>query len=101
MAAVNRKSPAKTHQERGADVLQHHPAFWATVNRHTADIQDLLFNETWFLAEGLLWGILALIGLGRSPARRWWTGTALAPIAVVPSIGLLSAFDVAGKIVIF
>jgi hypothetical protein len=55
----------------------------------------------WFLAEGLLWGILGLVGLGPSPARRWWTGTALAAIAVVTSTGLLSAFNLIGKTIIF
>jgi hypothetical protein len=79
----------------------HYSAFWATVNRHTADVQDLVFNETWFLAQGLLWGILAWIVLGPSPARRWWAATALAAIAVLTSIGLLSAFNLIGKAIIF
>jgi hypothetical protein len=60
----------------GALQIRYPASFWATVNRHTADIQDLAFNETWFLIEGLLWGMLALIVLGASSARRWWTGTA-------------------------
>jgi hypothetical protein len=74
--------------------------FFATVNRHAADIQDLAFNETWFIGEGFLWGTLAWIGLGRSSARRWWTGTALAAIAVLASIGLLSAFGIIGKFIV-
>ena len=85
----------------GALRIRYPASFWATVNRHTADIQDLAFNETWFLIEGLLWGMLALIVLGASSARRWWTGTALAAIAVLTAIGLLSAFDVIGNIIIF
>jgi hypothetical protein len=82
-------------------VQMHYSAFWATVNRRVADIQDLAFNETWFLAEGLLWATLAWISLGPSPARRWWASTALAAIAVLTSIGLLSAFGVIGKSIIF
>jgi hypothetical protein len=74
--------------------------FFTTVDRRAADLQDLLFNETWFLAEGILWGILGWIGLGRSPGRRWWTGTALAAVAVLTSVGLLSAFGVIGKVII-
>jgi Protein of unknown function (DUF3995) len=70
------------------------------VNRHAADIQDLVFNETWFLTEGILWGFLGWIGLGRSPGRGWWIGTALAAIAVLTVIGLLSAFGVFGKLII-
>jgi hypothetical protein len=31
-----------------------YPSF-TTVNRRVADLQDLIFNETWFLIEGLLW----------------------------------------------
>ncbi len=71
------------------------------MDRHTGDIQDLVFNETWFLAEGLLWGSLALIGLGPSAARRWWVGTALAAVALLTSIGILSAFGLIGRSVIF
>ncbi len=85
----------------GALQIRYPASLWETVNRHTADIQDLAFNETWFLIEGLLWGMLALIVLGASSARRWWTGTALAAIAVLTAIGLLSAFDVIGNIIIF
>jgi hypothetical protein len=64
-----------------------------------ADIQDLAFNETWFLAEGILWGVSGT-NLGRSPGRRWWTGTALVAIAALTTIGLLSAFGVVGKLII-
>ena len=60
----------------GALQIRYPASLWATANRHAADIQDLAFNETWFLIEGLLWGMLALIVLGASSARRWWTGTA-------------------------
>lgn len=83
-----------------AGVLQIDYPIFTTLNRRAADIQDLLFNETWFLAEGLLWGALAWISLGRSSARRWWTGTALAAIAALTLIGMLSAFGIIGKFIV-
>jgi hypothetical protein len=76
----------------------HYPAY-VSVNRHAADVQDLAFNETWFLAVGFLWGALAWISLGRSRARRWWAGTALAAIAALTAVGLLSAFGVIGRFI--
>jgi hypothetical protein len=83
-----------------AGVLQIDYPLFTTVNRRAADIQDLVFNETWFLAEGLLWGALAWISLGRSSARRWWIGTALAAIAVLTLIGMLSVFGIIGKFIV-
>jgi hypothetical protein len=76
-----------------------YPIF-TTVNRRAADLQDLVFNETWFLTEGILWGVLAWIGLGRSPGRRWWVGTAVVAVAALTSIGLLSAFGVVGTFIV-
>lgn len=75
--------------------------FFTTVNSHAADIQDLVLNETWFLAEGLLWGAVALIALGPSPARRWWVRTAVAAISALTATGLLSALHVIDRVVIF
>lgn len=71
-----------------------------TVNRRTADLQDLVFNETWVLIEGVLWGILGWMNLRSSRTRRWWIGTALAAVAVMSAIGLLTAFGALGKIII-
>jgi hypothetical protein len=76
-----------------------YPIF-ATVNRRAADLQDLAFNETWFLIEGILWAVLAWIGLGRSPGRRWWVATAVVAVAALTSIGLLSAFGVVGTFIV-
>jgi hypothetical protein len=76
-----------------------YPVF-TTVNRRLADIQDLLFNETWFLIEGILWGILGWMNLARSPARRWWIGTGFAAIAILTCVGLLTTFGVIGKTII-
>jgi hypothetical protein len=77
-----------------------YPPLWKTLNRHAADIQDLAFNETWFLITGLLWGVVGWIALGPSRARRWWTWTALAAIAVLTLIGLFTAVGVIGRSVI-
>jgi hypothetical protein len=74
--------------------------FFTAIDKHAADIQDLVFNETWFLAEGLLWAVLALTVLGPSPARRWWTGTAIAATAALTATGALSTLHVVGRIVI-
>ena len=51
----------------GALRIHYPPAQWVTVNRHQADVQDLAFNETWFLAEGILWGVIGWIALGQLP----------------------------------
>jgi hypothetical protein len=85
----------------GALRIYYPPAQWVTVNRHLADVQDLAFNETFFLVEGLGWGAIAWMALGPSPARRRWTGTALAATAVLTVIGLLTAFGVLGRVIIF
>jgi len=37
-----------------AGVLHLDYPLFSTVNRRVADLQDLLFNETWFLVEGVL-----------------------------------------------
>jgi len=83
-----------------AGVLHLEYPLFLTVNERLADLQDLFFNETWFLIEGILWGILAWINLRPSPARRWWIGTAVAAIAVLTSIGLLAVFGVIGRTII-
>lgn len=72
--------------------------FWRTIDRKAADLQDLFFNEPWFLIEGLLWAAIAWVGaLRASPRRWWWVGSALAAMAVATTIGLLSAFGVIGR----
>lgn len=80
--------------------IRYPSAVWVTLDGHAADMQDLVFNETWFLAEGLLWGTLAWLSLGRSPARRWWTATGAAAVAALTAVGLLSAVGVLGRTVL-
>jgi len=75
--------------------------FWRTIDRRSADLQDLLFNEPWFFIEGLLWAAIAWAGgLGDSPRRRLWLGSATAATFAATAIGLLSAFGIIGRMII-
>jgi hypothetical protein len=75
--------------------------FWVSIDQRQADLQDLLFNEPWFLVEGLLWGAIAWCGgLNRSPERGWWIACAVVAILGLTVVGLLSAAGVIGKIVV-
>ena len=75
--------------------------FWRTVDRRMSDLQALLFNEPWFLIEGLLWVAIAWGGaLSTSPIRWWWIGSAMAAVVVLTAVGLLSAFGVIGQMIV-
>jgi len=79
----------------------HYPrSEWASHDAHAADLQDLFFNETWFLVEGVLWAILASTVLGRSRDRRRFLRSVAAAVAALTCVGLLSAFGVIGRAVI-
>jgi hypothetical protein len=71
-----------------------------TVDRRASDIQDLFFNEPWFLIEGILWGVLCWIELTGTPARRWWLASAIAAIVALTVIGVLSSAGVIGRFII-
>jgi hypothetical protein len=73
---------------------------WTSIDRRTADVQDLAFNEVFFLGEGLLWAVLAWIGLDNAAGRRRWVGMAVVAIAALTAIGLLSAFGVIGRVIV-
>ena len=73
---------------------------WASIDRHEADLQDLLFNEPWFLAEGLLWGALGWYELRSPRGRRLWLLSGLLAIAALTTIGMLSAFGVIGTFIV-
>lgn len=84
-----------------AGVLTIEYPFWRTIDRRSADLQALLFNEPWFLIEGLLWAGLAWAGALRdSTWRGWWIGSAVGATLVLTVIGLLSAFGVIGRWVV-
>ncbi|HET8777118.1 MAG TPA: hypothetical protein VFN76_05620 [Candidatus Limnocylindria bacterium] len=74
--------------------------FWAEIDTRAADLQDLFFNEPWFLIEGLLWAAMCLVALGPGPARQRWLLSAIAAIGVLTAIGLLSGTGVIGRFVI-
>ena len=75
--------------------------FWQTIDRKTADLQDLFFNEPWFLIEGLLWAAIAwTAALRESPHRLWWVGSAVAATIASTMVGLLSAFGVIGRMIV-
>jgi hypothetical protein len=67
--------------------------FWQTIDRRQADLQDLFFNEPWFLTEGLLWATIAWAGALRNSARRQrWVASAVGATAVVTSLALPKRF---------
>ena len=75
--------------------------FWQTIDRRTVDLQVLLFNEPWFLIEGLLWAAIAWTGaLRESPRRRWWVGSAVVAIIASTTVGVLSAFGIIGRVIV-
>jgi hypothetical protein len=75
--------------------------FWRTIDRRAADLQDLFFNEPWFLIEGLLWAVVAWSGaLRNSPQRRWWIGSAVVAVIAATTVGLLTAFGAIDRVII-
>lgn len=83
-----------------AGVVQMDLPFWTTIDHRTADLQDLLFNEPWFLVEGLLWAWLAVASLSAGTARRRWLISAGTAIAALTVVGMLSATGVIGTFIV-
>ena len=69
---------------------------WRSFDRRTADLQDLLLNEPWFLIEGLLWAALG-IAIVRPSRRRTWMATAAIACLVLTVVGVLSGVGVIGS----
>lgn len=84
----------------GVHRLRYPASEWESVDRHAADLQDLLFNETWFLVEGILWAVLAAVVLGRSRGGRRWKASAVGAVLALTTLGLLSAFGVVGTMIV-
>jgi len=68
---------------------------WRWFDRRTADLQDLLLNEPWFLVEGLLWAALG-VAIVQPSRRRQWLGTAIIACLLLTVIGVLSGLGVIG-----
>jgi hypothetical protein len=84
----------------GLLTIEYPAGVWASIDHRAADLQDLFFNEPWFLLEGLGFAALGWIVLGPGSRRRWWVGSAITAISVLTVIGLLSATGVIGKVII-
>lgn len=80
--------------------IEYPASVWASMNHRAADLQDLFFNEPWFLLEGLGYGALGWIALGAGRRRRWWVVTAITATLVLTVVGLLSATGVIGRVII-
>jgi hypothetical protein len=78
----------------------HYPPLWARVYRREADLQDLFGNEPWFLVEGLAFGALGWIALGPGRHRRRWVTAAVAGVAALVLLGVLSMVGVIGRFVV-
>jgi hypothetical protein len=72
-------------------------AVWRSFDRRTADLQDLLLNEPWFLLVGLLWASLALTFV--HPAkRRTWVVSAVVACLLLSVVGVLSGVGEIGSV---
>lgn len=83
-----------------AGVLHMDLPFWASRNVRESDLQDVLFNEPWFFTEGLLWGALGWFQLRSPRGRTLWLATGLIAVAIMTTIGMLSAFGVIGTFIV-
>jgi len=84
-----------------ADMLTIPYPFWQSIDRRRADMQDLFFNEPWFLVEGLLWVAIAWYGAGRrTPRWPWWVGSAMVATIAATVWGLLAAFGLVARVIV-
>jgi len=75
--------------------------FWETIDARKADLQDLFFNEPWFLVEGLLWAGMAWFGALRASGRwGWWIGSALGVTVLMTVLGLLTSLGVIEPVIV-
>lgn len=79
----------------------HYPDPWASVDHRAADVQDLFFNEPWFLFEGLAFAALAWIVMGPGRGRRWWLIVACVALVGLVTLGLLVMTGVVGQVILF
>lgn len=81
-------------------VRVHYPPLWATVDHRVAALQDVFFNEPWFLVEGLCFGALGWVALGPGHGRRWWIASAGVGIAALTALGILTVAGLSGRLII-
>ena len=75
--------------------------FWQSIDRRTADLQDLLFNEPWFFVEGVLWARIGWVGSVRSsPRRAWWVGSVVGATVAASMFGVLVVFGVIDRVIV-
>ena len=84
----------------GLHDVRYPTSVWASIDTRAADLQDLFFNEPWFLLEGLGFALLAWIVLGPGRARRMSVRSTLAATSALTSVGLLSALGVLGRAIV-
>jgi hypothetical protein len=77
----------------------HENAAVLVLDPRAAALQDIFFNEPWFLVEGILFAVLASMHL-RGRARILWLTSAGAAVAVLVVFGLLVASGVLGRAII-
>lgn len=80
--------------------VHHSATVWRSIDYRKSDLQDLFFNEPWFLIEGLLFAILGLKNVSTRARRRAWLLTIGAAVAVAYIVGMLSATGVIGRLII-
>lgn len=75
--------------------------FWLTIDHVKADWQALLWNEPWFLIEGLSYYAIAWIAVVHDASwRAVWNIGLLAGVIVFTAMGLLSTFGVIGRVIV-
>lgn len=84
----------------GLLAIDYPSGFWASIDTRAADLQALLFNEPWFLIEGLGFGALGWLWMGPGRGRRWWVGTAIVATLALTVIGLASATGMIGRMIV-
>jgi hypothetical protein len=84
----------------GRLTIDYPASVWASIDPRAADLQDLFFNEPWFLLEGLAFGALGWLNLRTRRDRRWWVASVVVAALVALAIGLLSATGLIGRVVV-
>lgn len=84
----------------GRLTIDYPASVWASMDPRAADLQDLFFNEPWFLLEGLAFGALGWLNLTSRRGRRRWVASLVVAILVALAVGLLSATGLIGRAVL-